>query len=115
MGGVSFSLWPSFFGYELEIVKRPSCWDVDQLLACFEAKRIAKKPGRFYMCARKGACGIVKGPTSIKGWVRKWFYASGEWLAKDESGRSFIDVPTRFGNLVSIRPVPELRKPPSTR
>ncbi|XP_022158122.1 uncharacterized protein LOC111024680 [Momordica charantia] len=82
--------------------------DVDQLLACFEAKRIAKKPGRFYMCARKGAGGIVKGPTSIKGWVRKWFYASGEWLAKDESGRSFFDVPTRFGNLVSIRPVPEL-------
>lgn len=73
--------------------------DVDQLLACFEAKRIAKKPGRFYMCARKGAGGIVKGPTSIKGWVRKWFYASGEWLAKDESGRSFFDVPTRFGNL----------------
>ncbi|XP_022155343.1 uncharacterized protein LOC111022477 [Momordica charantia] len=60
------------------------------------------------MCARKGTCGIVKGPTSIKGWVRKWFYASGERLAKDESRRSFFDVPTRFGNLVSIRPVPEL-------
>ncbi|XP_022152115.1 uncharacterized protein LOC111019905 [Momordica charantia] len=60
------------------------------------------------MCVRKGAGGIVKGPTSIKGWVGKWFFASGEWLTKDESGRPFFDMPARFGNLVSIKPIPEL-------
>ncbi|XP_022158594.1 uncharacterized protein LOC111025049 isoform X2 [Momordica charantia] len=60
------------------------------------------------MCAMKGTGGIVKRLTSIKGWVRKWFFASREWLAKDESGHLFFDVPVRFGNLVSIRPIPEL-------
>lgn len=71
----------------------------DQLLACFEVKWISKKPGRYYFCARKGAWGILKGLSSIKKWVGKWFYASDAWLAKDEFDQIFHSMPCRFGNL----------------
>lgn len=44
--------------------------------------------------------GIIKGLMSIKRWVAKLFYASEEWLAKDESDLPFFNnVPYRFENL----------------
>lgn len=42
-----------------------------QLLICFKVKRILRKPGRFYLCAGKGAGSIIKGQTSIKRWKGK--------------------------------------------
>lgn len=58
-----------------EGVEDPVPLNTNKMLACFEVKRVPRTGDHFYLCARKILVIVIDGPSFMKKWNKKLFYA----------------------------------------